>query len=408
MPTSSRIPLTPIDHIFTGRGAYPIEFVFAYRRAIDPERLRSSFRAILEQFPPASSKLLPVSDHSYAFEPAEDGARLETLDADATFDDASRRREFLDPVDSVPGEPLTRVRLTRTPRGSVLGVSMSHAVADGFSYFLFLSMWARLFHGKKILPAFHDREVLLPKGADDRTLEDPESIREASGVFLGGTRPTVDRARMVWDRRLIGAEELGDLLAQSQHECDIRLTHNDVVTAQLWRDYAARWNTGDDSGPAYLNCPVDFRRIHPRCPANYFGCAVSLASTALSHDQLARASNYELALTVRSAVSGVGEERIRLGLGALERLRRQQGRDVLEKLHVMHPDAGLLVTNISRLPVLEIEFDAGPPVEFDILTPVHRGAVVLPASDGLDVRVCYLDDSASGSNSRRDSPLRLR
>ena len=38
------IPLTPIDHIFTGVGSYPIEFVFAYRDTIDPDRLLASLR----------------------------------------------------------------------------------------------------------------------------------------------------------------------------------------------------------------------------------------------------------------------------------------------------------------------------------------------------------------------------
>jgi hypothetical protein len=72
----------------------------------------------------------------------------------------------------------------------------------------------------------------------------------------------------------------------------------------------------------------------------------------------------------------------------IERLQRQDGLAALERLHVVHPRAGLLVTNLSRLPVREIVFDAGPPVAFDILAPAERCAVVLPAEDGLDVRVC--------------------
>ncbi len=60
----------------------------------------------------------------------------------------------------------------------------------------------------------------------------------------------------------------------------------------------------------------------------------------------------------------------------------------MEETHVIHPDRGLLVTNLSRLPVHEIEFDAGPPVRFAILTPAERGAVVLPAGDGVEIRVC--------------------
>ena len=63
----------------------------------------------------------------------------------------------------------------------------------------------------------------------------------------------------------------------------------------------------------------------------------------------------------------------------IDRLRRQQGLAAFERLHVVHPPAGLLVTNLSRLPVREIVFDAGPPVAFDILAPAERCAVVLPA-----------------------------
>jgi hypothetical protein len=96
----------------------------------------------------------------------------------------------------------------------------------------------------------------------------------------------------------------------------------------------------------------------------------------------------ELALRVRRAVDGVDEARALGSLDLLERLRRQEGDGVFERVHVVHPRCGLLVTNLSRLPAREVEFDAGPPVAFDILTPAERCAVVLPAADGLDVRVC--------------------
>ena len=80
---------------------------------------------------------------------------------------------------------------------------------------------------------------------------------------------------------------------------------------------------------------------------------------------------------------------MRIALGTLEAMLMQQGLTVLEENHVIHPRSGILITNLSRLPVQQIEFDAGPPVAFDILTPAVRGAVVLPAQDGVDIRVCY-------------------
>ena len=80
---------------------------------------------------------------------------------------------------------------------------------------------------------------------------------------------------------------------------------------------------------------------------------------------------------------------MRTALGTLEAMRLQEGLAVLEHNLVIHPRSGILITNLSRLPVQEFEFDAGPPIAFDILTPAVRGAVVLPADDGVDIRVCY-------------------
>ena len=46
------------------------------------------------------------------------------------------------------------------------------------------------------------------------------------------------------------------------------------------------------------------------------------------------------------------------------------------------------MTNLSRLPVPEIEFNAGPPTDYSILTQTVRGAVILPHPDGFEARVC--------------------
>jgi hypothetical protein len=72
----------------------------------------------------------------------------------------------------------------------------------------------------------------------------------------------------------------------------------------------------------------------------------------------------------------------------LDQLQKQSGPGINEYIHVTHPGSGMLVTNLSRLPVPEVEFGAGPPVSYEILTPAQRGAVILPSSDGIEIRVC--------------------
>ena len=70
------IPLTPIDHIFTGVGSYPIEFVFAYGDRIDPNRLQSSLREVVRLFVPVRSRLVEVLGNTYALLPSDDGMQF--------------------------------------------------------------------------------------------------------------------------------------------------------------------------------------------------------------------------------------------------------------------------------------------------------------------------------------------
>jgi shikimate O-hydroxycinnamoyltransferase len=383
---SPAIPLSPIDHVFAGRGAYPLEFVFAYGGRMDAERLAGSLRRTLALFPAAGSRLVRLGE-AYGIEPGADGCAFEVGASSATFAESTERHAFVDPVETVEGRPLARVRLTHAADGSVLGVSLSHAVVDGFSFFYFLSAWSRVFLGRDVPPPALDRGLLAPGGARPGEPLDPGSVREACGLFLDERRPEIPRDRLRWTRRLFPQSELSELLGRAQETCPVRLSYNDVVAAWLWQRHVPGWaSAGEET--AFLSCPVDVRRLLRGFPATYFGCAVALANATIERDRLATASLADLARRVRDAVAGVDEARVLRALRTIDLLRRQQGLDGLERLHVVHPRAGLLVTNLSRLPVRQIEFDAGPPVAFDILAPAERCAVVLPAEDGLDVRIC--------------------
>jgi shikimate O-hydroxycinnamoyltransferase len=381
------IPLSPIDHIFTGAGSYPIEFVFAYDGHLDSDRLQATLDDVISHFAPISNRLVRTSDTAYGLKPSEDGLAFEVASSDRPLDLSANAYDFLSPADTVEGEPLTRIRLTDTPNGSVLGVSISHAVVDGFSYFYFLSSWARACHGKPFHPPSHERELLIPQPLTVDAVLDPAAVLAGSGAFWAEKRSAIDRNQLTWDTIAMSRERMNELLQEGQKSADVRLSHNDVITAHLWRKYVSEWTSADD-GQAYISCPVDFRRRMKPFPPTYFGCAVSLATDSIDYSELIDAPLGALALKVRAAIAAVDPDRSKQALQTLEALRLQEGLSALEEIHVIHPRCGLLVTNLSRLPVTEIAFDAGPPSSFAILTPAERGAVILPANDGIEVRVC--------------------
>ena len=383
---NKNIPLSPIDHVFTGQGSYPIEFVFAYNNLIDEKQLLSSFKEVLNFFPPATSKLEPA-DGAYWLREDPEGYHFEVVPGDVGFDETANRELFIDPVNSVEGEPLIRIRLTQTPKGSVLGVSISHSVADGFSYFYFLTGWARIFHGKSIVPPSHER-TLLNYGYGKVGDNPGKELLENCGLFLNKKRTEINRDKLQWETLNFSEAELKSLLEETQKECEARLSFNDVVVATLWKRYMKQWRKNDQDEMTYMSCPFDYRRLLPDFPKTYFGNAVALATMPLSYEKLMAASLSELAIMVRKGIGSVSAQYIREGLSTLRGITKKEGVQINEKIHVAHPTQGLLVTNLSRLPVRDIEFNAGPPVKFEILTPANRGAVILPGHDGIEVRVC--------------------
>jgi shikimate O-hydroxycinnamoyltransferase len=332
------------------------------------------------------SRLVRITDRAFGFQPAIDGLSFVTTESDTTFAETNDFIGFIDSVETVEGEPLTRVKLTHTSAGSVLGVSISHAVADGFSYFHFLASWSRIHQGQPILEPAHQRELLIPGVTEKESPITPDEVFTRSGLFWAGKRSTAPWEQLRWDRLEFTREELNSLVAEAQSDCDLRLTHNDALVAHLWRTYVPRWSESSHT-LAHASIPFDFRRVLQNFPRTYCGCAVALAVADIDLASLTDTSLGQLAGKIRRAVDGITPTRIHDALGVLDEVRRQEGLPVLEELHVVPPRNGLLVTNLSRLPVRELVFDGESPSAFHILTPTRRGAVVLPAVDGVEVQV---------------------
>lgn len=380
------LPLSPVDHVFTGPGSYAISCALAYDDSLDPERLQSSLEEALRVFWPLRSKLTTVSPHSYGFLPSDDGLIFETVRSTDPFAESRPMAFYVGPVQSVEGEPLTKIRLTHTPAGSVLGVSISHALADGFSFFHFLSSWARIAQGKRILSPSHDRESLLVDPLDQDEQATVEDLLVRCGLFSG--RESADREPTLppEESSSLSQRAIREMRAEAQGDTAVALFDNDVITAHAWKQYGARWALAGGDATVFVTIPFDFRRLLKSIPRTYFGCALAFATASLSHDRLTRASLGELSSLVRKSIAQVTSNYVQGSLGALETLRRRGGLAVVQDIEVRHPRQGLIVTNTSRLPILEIDFGSGPPTDFKLTAQAHRGVVILPADDGVVIR----------------------
>jgi hypothetical protein len=176
-------------------------------------------------------------------------------------------------------------------------------------------------------------------------------------------------------------------LREAQEACDVALTNNDVISAFLWREYVPRWCEPENNPLTYVTLPFDFRRALKAVSRTFFGCALCFATASLDYESLVRARLGELALLVHEAVGRAKEDYIWGSLQTLDGLRRARGLNVMEEIHVRHPRNGIVVTNISRLPFQSLDFGAGPPTGFQAYSQVLGGAGIMPADDGVEVRV---------------------
>lgn len=384
------IQLSPIDYLFTGEGSQPITFAFAYPRKLDAKILQASLIETLGHFPILQSELRAKGDSDLEFFLTDGGLSFDVVMSRREFAPSDRIDQYIAPVKTIEGEPMSRITLTQTPKRSVLAISLSHALVDGFSYFHFLSSWARIYRREPIVSPHLDRTVLSPSSQAVQQLT-AEDIFTRCGLFFGEPRRDSNAFSQNQERLFISEDEIRKQMEAVKQTCQIQCTENDVIMAHLWKRYLLKWLKGSDGDICYITCPVDIRKLLPEFPRNYFGCALCFATASISRDQLQRASEAQLAALIRKAVNQIKPPFIWGSVQTLNHFRLQNGLSAMTKIHLRHPNQGMIVTNLTRLPIRELDFGAGAPEHFLVHTDVTSSAAILAGQKGVEVIVVHPD-----------------
>jgi NRPS condensation-like uncharacterized protein len=382
-------PLIPVEYIFTGVGSQPITFAFSYNKILDPGLLEKSLNGTLKYFPILGSKLVKISKTDYEFHISEDGLTFDVLESNSAFEESGSIEKFIVPVNSIAGKPLTKITLTQTPGGSILAVSVSHALVDGFSYFHFFSSWARICRGESIIKPSLVRDVLLSGFNKSEKKITSNDIYTNCGLFHEGKRRKLQNEPVHVERFLISKDSIRSILEDTKNEPGISLTENDIITALLWQKYIPMWSKENKNQNTYVTCPFDLRRALTGLPRNYFGCALSFATASINLNSLLKASVRDLAILVKNSIKKVKNDYILRSLETLESLRKQKGLDAMTEIHLRHPYHGIIVTNLTRLPIGSLDFGTGAPTGFLSYVDVLGSAAILPAEKGVEILVAH-------------------
>jgi hypothetical protein len=368
-------PLATLDYVFASEAYNPTQLIMRFAAELDLERLSASFLATAREFVGVHAALARMDERTLAFDLSNETAELSIVEA--TPDTPLHTCGVT--IRTAIGEPLSRAQVTRLGRGgTAIAFALSHAVADGYGYFMFLSAWAARARGAAFPAPTCDRRALSSQRSG-RPFEGGK-LMHAGFVLEDAARPSL---RM--EERWIDPAELKRSLSASAE--DGALSDHDAISATLWKEFMGHSELAEST----FTCPVDVRRHRPNLGPLFFGNASLVASVTVSTESLRKAGVREVAGWIRAAVSRVPGQ-IDEGLGEIEDVRSSRGLDELPRFRSVPSRGGFFVTNLSRIPLAVLDFGGGPPVALEVApepAPRDCGCAVLQAGDKLRLLIAH-------------------
>ena len=357
--------LCPADALFLPDD-YPIEFVFLYRARIGTERMRVAVRELSEAFWPVFGDF---RGGTIVYRPCAAEATLEetTVAGPLAVPDAGEPPWRVVAALRAPKRPraLCSIHVTQFNQATAIAIRTSHLVADGYSYFHFVSMLARM---TLSLGAEHEATAAfsMPAPTHDR------AVLRAARIPNTGDEPTpVEHALQIQVDRLSRALVHGTVKDASR-STGVRVSINDVLCAitvkRLWERAPHAF-----ARELAVTIPIDVRAQIAAYGPSYFGNAVWYHRVPFEREQVACMELAQIAATIRQSMPIVTAESYTQHLDELVRTQTPK---------VYDPSGGCLVTNMSHVPLSLLDFGAGAAAcTIPIMKEKHSAIVMASGSD---------------------------
>ncbi len=383
--------LSPVDHVFLGEGAYPVQFVFYYPERLNVAKLSLGLKRIESLFWPVlrgrldfDGRFVKCVDSGSAIKISEHFHSSSMPD----FDSAEALAPFA--IDINLSQELGAISVFHLKTGSLLSVNMAHCLVDGYSFFYLLGFWARASHeslSKRIIAYFlaspkHKRELTSPP--INSNFEVPSDVDDwlfhSTGLSYANPRQGFAAENIKWSQFKITKDQIREACDhQFSHPKDLGLSWHDLVSVLVWQKSAELWPQQDR---LRLTTAFDFRRVFTQINSRYFGNAVLGAGLEKTLEEVQSQNILELAKSVRRSTINFNATTVEKGLKSLAIMWSKHGNEFSSRCHVSHPDKGLLVTNLTRLPTNQLNFGSGPPSRVVALTPAPRTALITSDAQG--------------------------
>ncbi len=307
-----KMALAPLDYLFVGPRRFAIQVLYYFEPRLDFAQLQLGLRRVAEAFYPINSHLIRDQEEYFIYQCSDGPDFAEIFCDEHTTPPEQERPETFTPF-QVPFDPLlpeqklAKFRLFQLASGSLLSVNVSHAVADGYSFYYFLSSWAAACRGESFQLPDHSQGLLnrlVRRTREKRTkgnLNDSGELDFSFPFLEVDTDPTTRRVETL---RFDGAALLTEARDAADEITRNKITENSLLTALVWQRYARALPA--EGGELVLACPIDFRRISSELSPSFFGNASAPALLRLEHEQVLAESVTRLAVLISDLMqSGV-------------------------------------------------------------------------------------------------------
>lgn len=415
-PSGGRVRLGVHDLM---NGTFATPRTFFYRRTLDADAVEDSLRRTLAHYPLLTGRLERDPDGGLSVACNDAGAVFTVAHSDEAMPDygpdrpvRGDMRRYLRPVNAfrVVGHdtPLLSVKVTHMRGGgSVLGVSINHAVVDGGGYLDFLLHWSGTHAGEEVRAAPYDRALLDGLGDGVPPAPDDPQYRVITGRqkfgFLWKVNAGARRMRTITVR--FTAEEILALreTARAGQGAHRPASSGDALGAHLWRVLGALRDR-EAAAEERLGIVVGLRAaLKDRLPDGYWGNAVSNTTAALPAGELREEPLAHAVAALRAALDRVTPDRVCREVAYLE-AQRSEGRSgrVFSRMSLDAFEGTVALNNSSRLPVYRIEFGAGRPFWFELpASPIPWTVLITPTPDDDHSRDVHLSVPRAAADALR-------
>jgi hypothetical protein len=302
---------------------------------------------------------------------------------DSTFDNINIDdvKKKIVKVKTLPGEPLLALTGIQIKDGWLGGVTCSHAVADGISLTLFLSIWGSIIEGMDVPPPSPQR---LFKG-------NPVSSDKVDKVF---TPPLCELSDKIQDRvksnmrRYIKREYFTDeFLQENKNKAKLEnekyiISSNQIITAFLIKKYHDVMLP--DTDRIRLRSPINLRDVNPDIDPMYIGNAFLDLITEFTKDEINKMSIPQIAYRLKESINNARSENYIRKITFLSKYGEVEfNTDMIKDYSLINKDTDIVssnLTHLSDLGTLGIGPDKGSFV--NITTAVPTGFLMLKEQSG--------------------------